>query len=163
MKIPTLIMLGLLISGCGGSNNDDSSGGEESPSLTGIWKSNCYDLIRSGDGTSLGYTIDTYNFAENTYTLIGQGYTDSSCSTPKPFVDTYIGEFTAGDNITADDGTQVTRITMLERSEDWIESIDSVVIEGVYRISGTDLNFGRYEDGEVPTLIASPVYTKQGM
>ena len=160
MKIPALVLLGLLVSGCngGGSSND-----EESQALTGTWQSNCYELFRSGDGKSLGYYIDTYNFTEGAHTLDGIEYTDAACTTPTGAEDNYFGDVTLGEILTAEDGTQVTRITMTQSAEYWAPTIEPVVIEGVYRISGGDLHFGTFVEGQTPALVTTPVYTRQAM
>ena len=160
MKKIAVMLFGMNMVGCGG-DSDSSSNVDNVESLEGEWVSQCDELTDGEDGSFIAYTIDSYDFDENSYTLESISYSDENCEIGNDNVDTYFGRYTVGETISSSDGTSVTRLSISQESEDWPEGVDALEFEWVYRISGDELSFGFYQEGRVPEVIDTMTYTRQ--
>ena len=144
------------VMGCGSSSNDSMSSDNE---LTGTWLSNCHDFLGTDDGTGNNlYNISELTFTASGYTDRYVSYTDANCAND-PVEESNRFTYTAGDAVTTTDGVDATRITITPILENRPEL--ATPIEAVYRISGVDLNFGEFVEGQVPAIDVDITYIKQ--
>ncbi|MBL4608108.1 MAG: hypothetical protein JKY01_09820 [Pseudomonadales bacterium] len=159
MKKILPVIFSVLITGC--TLDEDSLDELTGNSLDGTWVSSCFEMVDLSDDSFISYAIDTYVFEGNSYTLESVSYEDDLCSEPSGSADSYFGDYSIGDKLIGTDGAMIARISMTRQSPDWPEGLDPEEIEGVYRISGSELNFGFYDENDIPEINYGWTLTKQ--
>jgi hypothetical protein len=154
MKLMIIFVGIIFIVGCGSDNSETNE--FESNDLLGNWVSNCAEFPESDL-----YAMETYVFIENTFTLESALFSDSSCEISSGNINSYIGEYTTGESLISSDGASVKRLSIVLSSPDWPANKEPVNSELVYRISGADLYFGFYNEGETPSILQGVFYIKQ--
>lgn len=133
----------------------------ETPQIEGLWSSNCH-LSTNLQALDKTYLINRYNIsAEGTYQLNKTYYSDSECNNVTEFNFDYVGTYTTGDKIIADDGLIATHIELTSRNPNWPENIASLFFVRVVRISANKLYFGHYPENNISTIDYEITYTKQ--
>lgn len=158
--LSSFIVLSIL--GCSSSSNNSetsSSPDTAGSALIGTWLSNCHEFLGTEDdlGNNL-YVVSETTFSESEAIDSFISYTDINC-TENPIAETSKSSYIIGDNVMTTDGVMATRITQTAIIPDRPDL--ALSFEGIYRISGVDLNFGTYTEGVVPSLRFSVTYTKQ--
>ena len=104
------------------------------------------------------HAISELTITESNYIDRFVSYTDINCIND-PVEE--LSEFTymVGEVVPTTDGVDASRITLTLNNPNRPEL--TAVVEAVYRISGVDLNFGMYTEGETPSIDVSVTYTKQ--
>lgn len=158
-NILTFTIFTILLTGCGG----DSSGSPDSSpiDLTGTWVSNCYELRDADTDEFITHSKDTYIFYGDAYIREVISYDDSQCDTPSGNTDSEDGSYFIGSTVTASDGAPATVISMSISSSAWPEDVPSVEMEFAARVSGVNLNFGVYQEGEAPSIFYPITYIRQ--
>ena len=148
----------LILSALGCSSSTDPQLTSNNP-LIGTWVSNCHEFLGTGDDVSSNlYNISEITFSESGYVDRYVSYTDMGC-TAGPVEESSAFDYTVGDTVITTDGVAATRFTataILPNRPDL-----EFTVEAIYRITGVDLNFGPYTDGETPSLDLTVTYTRQ--
>jgi len=152
-----LVPVLLLVSTIGCSSSSETA--ESNNPLVGKWLSNCYEFLNTEDEAGNNrYVISEITFSESEYVDNFTSYTDNNC-TNDPIVEMSAFTYTIGEMITTTDGVKATRISLTAVLPDRPEL--NATIEGIYRVSGVELNFGEYVEGEIPSIDVGVTYTKQ--
>ncbi len=155
MKHTLIILLLLLQIGCSNSSSDDSSN-----ILAGVWVSNCYELTDESSGLLIAYVIDKLNISDDLYLLNSARYTDVNCTMADGKTKTSGAEYTLGEQVITTDGDKAQRIT-LGTKVDFFGTPGTRINEDIFRVTGVELNFGRFVATETPSLDYLITYIKQ--
>jgi len=162
MKYFALLPLLVSLIGCSSSSDDPPS---DVPGLTpnplaGKWVSNCHENYDLEDdlGNGIRSQIVELTFSESEVIRDSNIYTDTNC-TIDPVEESITYSYTVLEQVDTDDGAPATRIViMATNSNDPELTMPSSL---VFRITGVDLHFGDFTDGEVPTIDIDQTFTKQ--
>jgi len=162
MKYFALLPLFVSLFGCSSSSDEPVS---DIPVVTanplvGKWVSNCHENFELEDGLGNGIRsqIVELTFTESEVMSDSDIYTDTNC-TMDPVEESITFNYTVQEQVDTDDGTPATRLVMMATTSDDPELTMPFSI--IFRITGVDLNFGDYIDGEVPSISIDRTFTKQ--
>lgn len=165
VKLFGILLAISLITGCGANSSDnpqDDFAGDAENELIGIWISNCYDFTyEDGLQVKTAYAKNLFTFESENYTDSVIEYSDASCRSTNGNTSEDFGTYQIGEEVSSTDGTYIKRITFNRDSSDYPEVDGPIVIEGVFRISGGELDFGSYLNGEAPSLLGYLLYTRK--
>lgn len=155
MKHVFITLLLLLQISCSSSSTDNSS----SP-LTGTWISNCYELSDTSTGLFIAYAIDNLVITDDFYILNTASYNDINCTIPDGRTKTFGAEYTLGEQVITSDGDTAQRIT-LKAKIDFFGTLGTLIKEHIFRVTGVELNFGKFVSAETPSLDYLITYIRQ--
>jgi len=149
MKRYVLLVFTILVIGCN-SSSDVTAPDTGDSALAGTWVSNCHEFLGTEDESGNNrFNISTITFTESEYVDNYISYSDMSC-TVDPVAESNAFRYTVGGLVPTSDGVKASRIsiTVITPERPDLE----FVFEAIFRITGIDLNFGEYADGEVPSI-----------
>ena len=121
--------------------------------------SNCHEFLNTEDESgNNSYVISELTITENEYLDNYTSYSDSNC-TSDPIEESSTFTYSSGEIVPTTDGVEATRISFTASVEGRPDF--NVTVEGIYRVSGVELNFGEYAEGEIPSIDIRITYTKQ--
>jgi hypothetical protein len=133
----------------------------ETPQIEGFWLSNCH-LATNLQALDKTYLINSYVLsADGTYKLNKSYYSDSECHHVTEFTFDYVGTYTTGEKVIADDGLVSIHIELTSRNPNWPKSIASLFIVRVVRLSENKLFFGHYNANGISTMDYDITYIQQ--
>lgn len=155
MKHALIASLLLFQIACSSSSTDNSSN-----TLAGSWVSNCYELTDESTGLSIAHAIDNLVVLDDLYVLNSTSYTDINCTTPDGRKKSLGAVYTLGEQVITTDGGTAQRIT-LKAKLDFFGTPATLIIEDIFRVTGVELNFGKFVSLETPSLNYVITYIKQ--
>ena len=151
-----MLTLLLVTSTIGCSSSSDPV--ETDNGLVGTWLSNCHEFLNTeNEAGDNRYAISELTINETEYVDNYTSFSDTSCTTD-PVQEASSFTYIVGDMIDTTDGVEATRISLtavLDRPN------VSLTVEGIYRVSGVELNFGEYTEGEIPSIDTTVTFIKQ--
>jgi len=156
MKKNLLVTLMLVAAGCSSSSDNPVSSDN---ALVGTWLSNCHEFIGASSPTNdTVYTVSELTITETGYVDNFVSYSDINC-TADPMEESSEASYAVGENVATTDGAEATRITVTPIIPDRPDLV--VDMEAIFRISGVELNFGEFMEGEVPSIDTRVTYIRQ--
>ena len=108
----------------------------------------------------IAYAIRSLNINEISSVSNIVEYSDINYTMPNGTSDTLNQNYILGEEVVTTDGGMAQRITLTSEF-DFFGNIATLIIEEIYRVTGVELNFGEYVNGNVPSLNYSVTYVKQ--
>ena len=137
----------------------DTSPNDNTNPLMGNWLSNCYERS-DNNGVFINYAIKNL-IINNTESMSNTvDYTDINCTILNGTSSLITEDYTVGEEVVTTDGSMAQRIT-LTSEHIFSGTLITVTKEAIYRITGVELNFGDFINGNVPSLDYTVTYVKQ--
>jgi len=144
--------------GCSSSSNEPASDVPvvTSNPLVGKWVSNCHENYELEDdlGNGIRSQIVELTFTESEMTSDSDIYTDTNC-TVDPVKESITFNYTVREQVDTDDGAPATRLVVMATTSDDPEL--TMPFSTIFRITGVDLYFGDFTEGEVPSNLYQAV------
>ncbi len=175
----TLLFMGLLLLGCvnegsgsgssikdteyqpnsGACELDDSGCSAADRELSGAWLSNCIAFPSSNDESEDVSFRQTLIFEAGSIGVVDSDFSGLNC-TGSAVDAIYAGSYTLGEDVTATDGTEVTRLSFSAFPISGASG-SSLSVSAAYRVTGDELVLATSGTASTPELDTSYTYHKQ--